>query len=221
MRRSKSDLTAIDFDSIDVRDVKYLPSSFDGDVILNLPPINVDVFSTDGRSIVDMDKICNRQLWCTTNTTNIQNDFGLFFRRSICVGHLQCTNTYCDYLYCNGGVRNCTEWIGSTSISHLMWEMLHKDALEGSELFGCTKPKFDLPPGLNCDSHRPIKVNYSILRLNTRVRRAWIEGSLVFAEHGVTHTTSMLETDCCSSHWHIVRLPSNSAKRCWVIQANT
>jgi hypothetical protein len=78
-RRSKSDLTAIDFDSIDVRDVKYLPSSFDGDVILNLPPINVDVFSTDGRSMVGMDKICDRQLWCTTNTTNIQNNFGLSF----------------------------------------------------------------------------------------------------------------------------------------------
>ena len=45
-RRSKSDLTAIDFDSIDLRDVKYLPPFFDGDVIFLLAPINVDVSST-------------------------------------------------------------------------------------------------------------------------------------------------------------------------------
>jgi hypothetical protein len=37
----------------------------------------------------------------------------------------------------------------------------------------------------------------------------------------VAHTTSVLETDCPSSHWHIARLPPNSAKRCWAMQANT
>ena len=73
-------------------------------------------------------------------------------------------------------------------------------ALEGSELFRSTKQKFDLLPGVDCDSHRPDKVNYSIPRPNTRVRRACIEESLVSTEHGVAHTISMLETDCSSSH---------------------
>ena len=54
-------------------------------------------------------------------------------------------------------------------------------ALEGSELFGSTKRKLDMPPGVDCDSHRPDKVNYSILRPITKVRRACIEESLVFA----------------------------------------
>ena len=94
-------------------------------------------------------------------------------------------------------------------------------ALEGSELFRSTKQKFDLLPGVDCDSHRPDKVNYSIPRPNTRVRRACIEESLVSTEHGVAHTISMLETDCSSSHWHIARLLANSAKRCWAMQANT
>ena len=116
-RRSTSDHTAIDFDSVDVREVKYLPPFFDGDVKVILPPINVNVFSTYGRSMDDMDKMCDEHLWCTTKTTNIQNDFGLSFRRSSCAGHLQCTNKYCDYLYRNGSVHNCTEWIGSTPIS--------------------------------------------------------------------------------------------------------
>jgi hypothetical protein len=65
-RRSKSDLTAIGFDSIDVREVKYLSPSFDGDVIFILPPINVDVYSTYGRSMDVMDKMCDGHLWCTT-----------------------------------------------------------------------------------------------------------------------------------------------------------
>ena len=46
---SKSDLTAIDLKSKDIRDVKYLPPSYDGNVIFILPPINVDVFSIYGR----------------------------------------------------------------------------------------------------------------------------------------------------------------------------
>ena len=37
-KRSKSDLASIGFDNIDVCDVKYLPSSFNGDVLFLLPP---------------------------------------------------------------------------------------------------------------------------------------------------------------------------------------
>ena len=60
-------------------------------------------------------------------------------------------------------------------------------------MFVSIKQKLDLPSGVDCDSHRLDKVNYSIPRPNTRVRRACIEESLVSAEHGVAHTTSVLE----------------------------
>ena len=93
--------------------------------------------------------------------------------------------------------------------------------LEGSELFRTTKRKLDLSPGMDCNSHRPDKVNYSIHRPNTRVRRACIEESLVFAKHGVAHITSILEIDCSSSYWHIARLSADSAKQCWAMQTNT
>ena len=69
-------------------------------------------------------------------------------------------------------------------------------ALEGSELFGSTKRKLNLPPCVDCDSHRPDKVNYCIHRPNTRATRQRIEKPLNFAEHGVAHTTSVLEIDC-------------------------
>ena len=85
-------------------------------------------------------------------------------------------------------------------------------ALEGSELFGSTKQKLNLPPDVDCNSHRPDKVIYSIPCPNTRATRQHIEESLTFAEHDVVHTTSVLETECLVSNWHIARLPPNSAK---------
>ena len=88
-------------------------------------------------------------------------------------------------------------------------------------MFGSTKRKLDLPPGVDCDSHRPDKVKYFIPRHNTTVRGACLEEFFVFAKHGVAHTTSVLKTDYSSSHWHIARLLANSAKRCWAMQANT
>ena len=54
--------------------------------------------------------------WCTTKSKYIQNDFRLSFRRSICVGQLQCPNVYCDYMHHNGGLQNNIEWIGSTPL---------------------------------------------------------------------------------------------------------
>jgi hypothetical protein len=37
----------------------------------------------------------------------------------------------------------------------------------------------------------------------------------------VIYTTSVLEIDCFASKWHIAKLPPNSTKRCWALQAIT
>jgi hypothetical protein len=37
-----------------------------------LPPINVDVSGTYGRSMDDVDKMCDRHSWFTTKTIDIQ-----------------------------------------------------------------------------------------------------------------------------------------------------
>ena len=94
-------------------------------------------------------------------------------------------------------------------------------ALEGSELCGSTKRKVNLLPGVDCDSHRPEKVNHSILRPNARATRQRIEESLNSTLHGVSHIIFILETDYLASKWHIARLLPNSAKRCWALQAIT
>ena len=56
---SKSNLTAIDFENIIVRDVKYLPSFFDGDILFVLPLVSLGVPSAYGHSMDGMDKMCD------------------------------------------------------------------------------------------------------------------------------------------------------------------
>ena len=87
-------------------------------------------------------------------------------------------------------------------------------ALEELELCSATKHKLNLPPGANCNFHRLDKVNYFILHPNTQATRQRIEESLNFAIYGVTHTISVLETNCLASKWYIANLPPNSSKQC-------
>ena len=96
--------------------VGWVLSSFNGDVLFLLPPVALKVPSTYGHSMDGMDEMCDGHPLCTTKITNIQNNFGLSFRRSTCTGYLQCPNDYCDYMHHNGGLWNNTEWAGSTPL---------------------------------------------------------------------------------------------------------
>ena len=60
-------------------------------------------------------------------TTNIQNDFGPSFRRSSCIGHMQYTNKYYNYLYHIEVTHKCTEWIGSMPIPFPMGNVAQKN----------------------------------------------------------------------------------------------
>jgi len=46
--------------------------------------------------------------------TNIHNDYGLSFKQSTNVAHVQCPPNFGAYLACNVGMQ--TEWLGSTPI---------------------------------------------------------------------------------------------------------
>jgi hypothetical protein len=93
-------------------------------------------------------------------------------------------------------------------------------ALEGSEFFGSTKEKLNLPLYAICKSLRSDKMNYSIPCPNTRIKKVCIAESLNSTKHSVAHIISMLEMDCPSFDWHIVRLLSNFTKGCLAMQAN-
>lgn len=87
-RRSKSDLMTIDFDSIDLHDIKLLPPSFDCDVLFVLSSLFIGFSSAYGCSMDSIDKMCEGHHWCATKIINIQNYFGLSFKCSFCAGHL-------------------------------------------------------------------------------------------------------------------------------------
>ena len=80
----------IDFDSIDVCDVKYLPPSFDNVRLFVLHHVAMGFPNAFGQFMNGMDKMCDIHPWYTTKTTNIQNNFGLSFKCSSYIGQLQC-----------------------------------------------------------------------------------------------------------------------------------
>ena len=86
--------------------------------------------------------------------------------------------------------------------------------LEGVEIFGSSKRKFNLPPGSHSNSHRQDKVNFSIPHMSTRSTRARIEATLSNSIHALQYTTCILETDCDTSKWHIAHLPTRLERRC-------
>ena len=64
-----------------------------------------------------MDKMCDGHLWCTTKSTNFQNKFELSFQQSTCAGHLEYLDDYYQYMHCNRGVCNNTEWTRTTPVA--------------------------------------------------------------------------------------------------------
>jgi hypothetical protein len=93
---SRNELVSIDYDKITYHKVQYLPTSYNGDVIFELPPSQVSA-STSKNVMDGMDKRLNGHTWCHTTTSNIHNNQGLTFRKSLCVGQLVCENKSCDF----------------------------------------------------------------------------------------------------------------------------
>jgi hypothetical protein len=94
----KNILKKLDYDTLQIQEVNFLPPRFDGNQMFVLPPVGVSSSHTKAKSMDGMDKRYDGHVWTKTQTTNITNDMGLAFRSSTCVGHLQCQNPQCDYL---------------------------------------------------------------------------------------------------------------------------
>jgi hypothetical protein len=94
---SKNELASIDYDKIAYHKVQYLPPSYNGDVIFELPLSRVSA-STSKNTIDSMDKRFDGHTWCCTITSNIHNSQGLTFRKSSCTGQLVCNNQNCDLM---------------------------------------------------------------------------------------------------------------------------
>lgn len=58
-----------------------------------------------------MDKKYGNHVWCKVKMANIKNDFKIAFCKVQCLGHLQCCNDKCEYLFFNG-CNNKIIWTG-------------------------------------------------------------------------------------------------------------
>jgi hypothetical protein len=84
----------LDFDTLDIQRVKFLPPTFNGVVLFELPPVD-----TLGpfHMMHGMDKHHDGHAWTKTVTSNIKSDMSLTFRTSTCIGHLRCENQDGEY----------------------------------------------------------------------------------------------------------------------------
>ena len=94
----KNVLKKLDYSSIKLQTVKFLPPQFDGDVLFHFPSVGDSAKHSKAKFMEGMDKQYNGHMWTKTMTTNISNKMGLSFRSSNCVGHLRCANLSCDFL---------------------------------------------------------------------------------------------------------------------------
>jgi hypothetical protein len=84
----------LDFDSLDIRRVQFLPPTFNGDVLFELPPVDM---SGPFHMMHGMDKRHDGHAWTKTVTSNIKSDMSLTFRTSNCTGHIRCENQDCEF----------------------------------------------------------------------------------------------------------------------------
>jgi hypothetical protein len=84
----------LDFDTLDIQRVKFLPPTFNGDVLIELPPVDT---SGPFHMMHGIDKRHDGHAWTKTVTSNIKSDMSLTFRTSTCIGHLSCENQDCEY----------------------------------------------------------------------------------------------------------------------------
>jgi hypothetical protein len=82
---SRNEVASINYNKIAYHKVQYLPPLYNGDVIFELPPSRVSA-STSKNAMDSMDKRFDGHTWCHTITSNIHNNQGLTFRKSLYVG---------------------------------------------------------------------------------------------------------------------------------------
>ena len=114
-RNAKSDFRAADLGSFEHKNVKYLPSQFNGNAIFELLLLEAPKLGGKGR-LEGMDRRYDGHCWTGTATSNLSNDgVGLQFKYVKCLGHLRCMNETCPQL-CRDGPMTPNElyWEGSS-----------------------------------------------------------------------------------------------------------
>ncbi len=118
MKGSRNPFKKVNYNSIAIHHVEFVPPMFNGDVIFELPPVGSNGSQGQAKLMSGIEKRYDGHVWSNIHTTNIKNDDDLTFRSSSCVGHLRCDNDKCEYLMRRHRVAliNETEWDGCSPI---------------------------------------------------------------------------------------------------------
>jgi len=102
-------------------------SSFDGNVIFELPLCRSFSTLSAAQNLEDMDKCYDGLPWCKLVTTTIYNTNQLKFYKSYCTKHLACENPKCDYLK-RASRKNEIEWTRYTMFPFAIGNTPSKDS---------------------------------------------------------------------------------------------
>jgi hypothetical protein len=91
---TRNTFKTLDYNSLDIQRVQFLPPTFNGDVLFELPLVDM---SGPFHMMHGMDKRHDGHAWTKTVTSNIKSDMNLTFYTSTCIGHLRCENQDCKY----------------------------------------------------------------------------------------------------------------------------
>jgi hypothetical protein len=97
----------LDFDILDIQRVKFLPPTFNGDVLFELSLVDT---SGPFYMMHGMDKHHDGHAWTKIVTSNIKSDMSLTFCTSTCIGNLRCQNQDCEYTSCIHRTSSVNEW---------------------------------------------------------------------------------------------------------------
>ena len=152
-KRSRSDISHIDFNAIKMQHVRYLPPRYNSDINFEFPPLGDHGQHSIPKQLRGMDRRYDGHAWTQIMASNIHNYLKLTFWTSSCPGHLQCNNVDCDNLKRDHGTRVVikTKWDG---LSEKLFEVGYSPL--ASTRVAC---KFCNPPPM-CIWLYPAKIYY-------------------------------------------------------------
>jgi hypothetical protein len=102
-----NELRSVDYNKI--KYISFMAVNFNDDIIFELSPIRLPIGHFG--QMQSMNCKYDGNVWCKVKTSNINNNFGLGFRNTKCLGHLHCDNDSCKHFF-HFAVQNEVCWIG-------------------------------------------------------------------------------------------------------------
>jgi len=103
-----NELCNLDYDKIVIQIISFLPTTFNKNILFELPPLSPNDPSSS--HMQGMDRKCDGHAWSKVITTNIKNNFGFSFKKIHYLDHLHCVQIDYSCFVCSN-VCNEITWV--------------------------------------------------------------------------------------------------------------